>query len=165
MVNIYFNAEEELQKLPEDQRGEFPPLPDSWYTAQIIESEQKATKAGTGHYLQLAFEILDDTYRGRRAWARLNIDNPSEEAVRIAKADLAKICQALKINALNDTQQLHGKPLQIRVIYKEGDSTYGPSNEIRGYKAVVATDSSTPVEEEKTEAPSWSKPKTPQGVL
>jgi|TARA_R100001244_G_scaffold46929_1_gene41843 hypothetical protein len=161
MVNINFNAEEELQKLPEDQRGEFPPLPDSWYTAQIIESEQKATKAGTGHYLQLTFEILDDTYRGRRAWARLNIDNPSEEAVRIAKADLAKICQALKINALNDTQQLHNSPLQIRVIYKEGDKTFGPSNEIRGYKAIVVSASSTSAEEEKTEAPSWTQPKDP----
>jgi hypothetical protein len=161
MVNIDFNAEEELQKLPEDQRGEFPPLPDAWYTAQIIESEQKATKAGTGHYLQLTFEILDDNYAGRRAWARLNIDNPSAEAVRIAKSDLARICQALKINALSDTQQLHNSPLQIRVIYKEGDDGYGPSNEIRGYKAVVTGATEVSTEEEKTEAPSWAQPKSP----
>ena len=36
----------------------------------------KATKAGTGQYLQLGFQILDGPHKGRKLWARLNLDNP-----------------------------------------------------------------------------------------
>ena len=41
------------------------PIPAGKYQAVIIESEMKPTKAGTGQYLELKFQILEGEYKGR----------------------------------------------------------------------------------------------------
>ena len=56
------------------------PIPAGKYQAVITESEMKPTKAGNGHYLQLAFQIIEGEYRNRFVWARLNLDNPNATA-------------------------------------------------------------------------------------
>ena len=43
----------------------FDPIPAGKYLAVITESEMKPTKAGTGHYLQLTFQILEGEYKNR----------------------------------------------------------------------------------------------------
>ena len=53
-------------------RTEYDLIPDGWYLAQIDDSETKPTKAGTGHYLELTFVILDGPAKDRRCWDRLN---------------------------------------------------------------------------------------------
>ena len=53
----------------------FDPIPAGKYLAIITESEMKPTKAGTGQYLQLTFQVLEGQYKGRLVWARLNLDN------------------------------------------------------------------------------------------
>ena len=37
--------------------GEFLPLPEGDYVAEIIDSEKKPTSKGTGHYLAFTFEV------------------------------------------------------------------------------------------------------------
>jgi len=71
------------------------PVPAGKYLAVITESEMKPNKAGTGHYLQLTFAIIEDEHKGRFLWARLNLDNPNAVAVAIAKAELSAICRAV----------------------------------------------------------------------
>lgn len=71
----------------------FDPIPAGDYVAVIIESQMKATKASTGSYLQLEFEIIEGEYKGRHPWARLNLNNPNETAVKIARGELSAICK------------------------------------------------------------------------
>lgn len=112
---------------------DFEPVPAGKYLAVIIESEMKQNKAGTGHYLQLTFEVLDGPCKGRRLWARLNLDNPNAQAVQIARAELSAICRAVGVLAPNDSVDLHNLPLVISVKCRKREDTGEITNEIKSY--------------------------------
>lgn len=111
----------------------FEPLPAGKYGAVITASELKPTRAGTGSYLQLTFEIFEGPYRGRTLWARLNLDNPNPTAVRIAQGELSSICRAVGVLAPRDSIELHNLPLTIIVRCKRRSDTGENMNEISGY--------------------------------
>jgi hypothetical protein len=124
----------------EPDMGRPAPLPTGWYTVMITESEMKATKAGTGQYLELTMKVMDGEHNGRLIWDRLNIDNPNPVAVEIANKTLAAICHATNVFELNDSAQLHGIPLQARVVVREASGGYDASNDINGDKAAEGGD-------------------------
>ncbi len=112
---------------------DFEPIPAGKYLAVITDSEMKPTKAGTGHYLQLAFQIIEGPYKNRFLWARLNLDNPNATAVQIARAELSAICRAVGVMAPRDSIELHDLPLLIHVRCKKRNDTGDITNEIKGY--------------------------------
>jgi hypothetical protein len=112
---------------------EFEPLPTGKYTAILVESAYKPTKAGTGHYLELKFQIVTGQYQGRHVWARLNLDNPNELAVKIAKAELSALCRAVGVMTPKDSIELHNLPLELSVKVVKQKETGDLSNEIKGY--------------------------------
>jgi hypothetical protein len=145
MATLNFNANEV------DPAVGFDPVPAGRYVAVITESELKPTKAGTGSYLQLTFQIIEGEFKGRLLWARLNLDNPSEMAVKIARAELSAICRAVNVMAPKDSLELHNLPLTISVGCKKRDDTGEITNEIKGYEgkqqpalATAAANGSTP---------------------
>src|SRR5262245_48810373 len=109
------------------------PIPAGKYLAVITESEMKPNKAGTGSYLELSFEIIEGPYEKRLLWARLNLDNPSSDAVRIARAELSAICRAVSVMAPNDSTELHNLPLVVHVKCRKRDDNGDMANEIKGY--------------------------------
>ena len=111
----------------------FDPLPAGKYLAAITDSEMKPTKAGTGSFLQLTFEVLDGPHKGRLLWSRLNLDNPNATAVQIARAELSAICRAVGVMAPKDSAELHNLPLRITVRCKKRTDTEEITNEISGY--------------------------------
>ena len=123
----------------------FDPVPAGKYIAAITESEMKPTKAGTGQYLQFTFQILDGEFKGRLLWARLNLDNPSEMAVKIARSELSSLCRAVGVMAPKDSLELHNLPLTITVGCKKRDDTGEMTNEIKGYDSKQHTASSSSV--------------------
>lgn len=112
----------------------FDPLPAGWYNAKITDSELKPTKDGTGEMLALTFEILDGQYANRKVFTNLNLKNKNPVAVNIAYADLSAICHVAGVVDLQDSQQLHERPLQIKLKVKEATEQYDAGNEIRGYR-------------------------------
>lgn len=112
---------------------DFEPIPAGKYNAVITDSEVKETKAGTGTYLQLAFQVLDGEYRGRMLWSRLNLDNPNPTAVKIAQQELSAICRAVGVLTPHDSVELHDLPLVIHVRCRRRNDTGDLTNEIRGY--------------------------------
>lgn len=119
-------------------REDFTPLPTGEYNAQIVDSDVKPTKNNNGHYAELTFEVMDGPHKGRKAWARLNLDNPNPKAVEIAQRELSAICHATGwLKPVSDTQVLHYKPLVIRVEYVQADGVKRTTdtNEIKAYKA------------------------------
>ena len=111
----------------------FDPIPAGKYVAVITDSEYKPTKAGTGSYLQLTFQIVEGEFNGRFLWARLNLQNPNLTAVKMAQADLSAICRAVGVLAPNDSAELHNLPLVIDVRCKKRQDTGEITNELRGY--------------------------------
>lgn len=124
--------------------SEFEAIPAGKYLAVITDSEMKPNKAGTGHYLQLAFEIIEGAHKGRKLWARLNLDNPNATAVQIARAELSAICRAVGVLAPNDSVELHNLPLVIQVKCVKRADTGDVGNEIKGYAKKETPPATTP---------------------
>lgn len=129
MALLQFNAAQ-----VEPQKSNFDPLPAGNYVAQVVESDIKPTKSGQA--LNLTFEVLDGAHRNRKVWARLNIKNDSAKAQEIAQAQLSALCHAIGVINLTDTQQLHAKPVRIRVKVRPADGNYAASNDVTGFEAV-----------------------------
>lgn len=129
MANLQgFNANEV------DPATDFDPIPAGKYLAVITESEVKPNKAGTGSYLQFTIQVIDGEYKGRFLWARLNLDNPNETAVKIARGELSAICRAVGVMTPKDSVELHDLPLVIKVKCKKRADTGEIQNEISGYE-------------------------------
>jgi len=115
----------------------FEAIPAGKYLAAITGSEMKPTKNGVGSYLQFTFTIIDDEYKGRTLWARMNLDNPNATAVKIAKSELSALCRAVGVMQPKDSCELHGIPLLITVKVKKRDDNDEMTNEIKGYEPKV----------------------------
>jgi hypothetical protein len=134
------------------------PLPAGWYSAMIVDSIEKPTKAGTGSYIELSYQIVDGEFANRRIWDRLNLNNPNETAVRIAQQTLAAICDAAgKSRQIAQTEDLHDVPMQIRLEIKD-DATYGAKNEIRGYRKASGSVAARAVAQAAAQPAATSKP-------
>mgnify|MGYP001262204893 CR=1 FL=1 len=116
-----------------DPSAQFDPLPAGKYIAVITESEFRPTRAANGRYLQLAFQVVDGPFRGRFVWARLNLENESEMAVKLARGELSSICRAVGIMQPRDSIELHGIPIEITVGLKRRDDTGEFTNIVKGY--------------------------------
>ena len=113
--------------------AEFEPIPAGKYLAAISSSEMKNTKNGNGSYLELEFTVLEDQYKGRKLWARLNLKNPNATTVKIARSELSALCHATGILTPKDSCELHNIPLTISVKLKKRDDTGELTNEIKSY--------------------------------
>lgn len=118
-----------------DPSGSFDALPAGWYKAAITASEMKQTNAGNGQYLKLQFQILDGEYANRVVFANLTLNHPNTTTVEIAQRNLSAICHAVGVMTVNDSQQLHDKPLLIK-LNKTTSDQYGEQNDVKEYKAM-----------------------------
>lgn len=119
-----------------DPRQVFELLPVGWYTAMITASEMKATKACDGEYLNLTIQIVEGEYEGRLIWDLLNLNNPNEKAVDIARRTLSAICHATGEMRVRDSSELHDKPMRIKIGLKPAKDGYEASNKVAGYEAM-----------------------------
>jgi len=134
----------------------FEPIPAGRYLAVITQSELKETKAGDGQYLELTFQVIDGPYKGRNLWARLNLDNPNETAVKIARAELSAVCRAVGVMTPKDSHELHDLPLQVSVKLKKRSDTGELANEIAAYEKKDAA--SGQPQQATSDVPPWKRP-------
>lgn len=132
MAALNFNAEN-----VEPQQS-FDALPPGRYEAIISASEMKDTKAGTGQYLQLTFDVVGGQYEGRKLWSRLNLVNPNATAVQIAERELSAICHCVGILVPQDSEELHDALLVIDVIQELNPMSGQQTNRIKGYSQAVS---------------------------
>lgn len=120
----------------EKRESNFDLLPAGWYTAQVTESDIVALKSGNGRAVKLTFEILQEGYRGRKVWSQLNVQHTNPQAEQIAQQQLRELCDSVGIVRMQDTVELHNKPVQIKVKVRKSDNPqYEDSNDITGFKA------------------------------
>ena len=132
MAALNFNAAEV------QPQQSFDALPPGRYEAIISASEMKDTKAETGQYLQLTFDVVGGQYEGRKLWSRLNLVNPNATAVQIAERELSAICHCVGILVPADSEELHDALLVIDVIQELNPMSGQQTNRIKGYSQVSA---------------------------
>jgi len=130
VAQINFNAAE----VPPQES--ITPIPAGVYLAQAVESDVVPTKSG-GQMAKFTFQVLQGPYANRKVFANINIRNANQDAERIGQSQLSALCHAVGlVGQLNDTAQLHLRPVMIRVkIRKDDTGQYGDRNEVTGYEA------------------------------
>ncbi len=134
----------------------FEAIPAGKYLAMITASEMKPNKASTGRFLELVFTIVEGEFKNRQVWARLNLENPSSVAMKIAQAELSALCRAIGVMTPNDSVDLHNLPLVISVKCKKRKDTDEITNEINGYEKREAI-TGRPQQAQNNTAP-WRRP-------
>lgn len=137
MTQLNFDAR---QVAPDTGTGD--PLPAGWYNVMIDQSEQKPTSDGQGAYLEARYNVLDGAHAGRKLFSRFNIRNNSAKAQEIAWAQLSAVCHATGVLLVQDSQQLHGIPLKIKVSLRGARTdeatgkSYEASNDVKAWKNI-----------------------------
>ena len=121
---------------------DFGAIPSGEYTAIIVDSDMKPTKQNDGHYLELAYQVSEGEFKGRKVWTRLNLDSPNATAVEIANREFASIREATGVKNPTDSTQLHNRPHIIRVEFipagtvQRNYTTKKDGNEIKAWKKI-----------------------------
>ena len=149
------------------------PVPSAWYVCAMSASEMKPTSKNDGSsYLECEYDIMaPPEYKGRKLYDRMNLVNGNPTAVEIAYRTLSSICHATGVIQVADSQQLHNRPLMIKVSLRPAGpgadgKHYEASNEVRGYKAVEnSTAKIAPVQPVASvippTQPAWAPPAPP----
>lgn len=132
-------------------------IPAGWYNCIMDQSEMKPTKDGAGAYLECRFDVMDGAFKGRKLYARLNLRNASPQAQEIAYKQLSAIAHAVQVLQVQDSSQLHGRPLKIKVSVKAADGQYEAANEIKAYKDINFVTGAPPA----AQAPAFAPPVAP----
>ena len=153
-LEIGFTADE----LPES-RGDYEPLPEGWYSAEIGDAEIRVTKDGTGQYIRCRYNITGPTKAGRVVFGNLNIMNKSQKAEEIGRQQLGELMRSVGIGRIEDTDQLIGCPLQIKLSIRPAENGYAAQNEVRGFRAPegAAPAKAAPAASSAKAAPPWAK--------
>lgn len=114
-------------------------IPAGEYEAMLIKSAKTATKAGDGHYLKLEFQIVSGEFQNTHLFENLNVwlaetDEKKKKAVQIAKGNLSELCRAVGVLNPQRSEELHNKPLRIKVKVDEGNAQFGKQNRVTGFK-------------------------------
>ena len=112
----------------------YDPVPEGWYNARIVSAEIKATKSGTGQYINIRYDIIGPSHQGRQVFGTLNIKNDSAKAEEIGRQQLGSLMRAIGLARVTDTDQLINGELQIKLSIKR-DEQYGDKNEIKAFKS------------------------------
>ena len=128
----------------EPQRKERELIPPGRYPARIVASEMRTTTKGDGEYLQLTWSILGGDFDDKYVWQRLNIVNKSDRAQSIAKRQLKNLMNALNVEELDDSEQLHDQPLDIDVVIEKGTNGYSDKNDVKGFYSNIPSPAPAP---------------------
>jgi len=89
--------------------------PAGTYTAQIVASDMRPTKDGTGQYLQLEMLVFDGALAGKRVTERLNLLHRNERASEIANRTLSALCRAIGKRIVAESTELHDQPFTLEI--------------------------------------------------
>ena len=119
-------------KIEDVGEGGFRVIPPGTYNVVIVNSALRDTRAGDGKVLELTYQIIEGREVGGTVTDRINLVNPSETAQKIGLSQLKKICDAIGHRGqLKDSNQLHGKPLAVKVAVEEFESNKEPGKMLK----------------------------------
>ena len=142
------------------ERQSFEVIPEGDYVAIIQDSTVKDCRnAAAGKYLEITMEILDGEFKGRKIWHKLSLWFTDLTAGHTsmresAEKELGNICRAVGIITPNDSGELHGKPISIKLICKKGKDDV-IRNEVSLFGPVHVAAPPTQTTSAPTSTPAW----------
>ena len=131
LLNLNF-TQQEVASAQSDNYGA--PIPAGNYVAEVNRSEVKQTKDGRGSYLSLSFKIIEGEFAGRLIFQNITLTNANATAQAIGREQMAQLAGACGILSLQDSEQLHGIAMTIRVaIETDKSGQYEPRNTIKKF--------------------------------
>jgi hypothetical protein len=140
--------------------NDFQPIPAGWYNVTVTDAELKDTKAGTGNYIKVRFDVTGPSHEGRVVWTNLNIKNPTPKAEEIGRQQLDSLMRSIGIATVEDTDQLIGGSCTIKVSIRRSEE-WGDSNEVKAYKAIDGSSPPMPKSAPASEASDDGAKKAP----
>jgi hypothetical protein len=118
--------------------GNFEPLPLGEYVCVISASEMKEVNKPPvngvkGQYLQFTYDVIEGEYKGRKVFDRLNLVNGNEQAQEIAQRSLSAICRCVGVLHPRNSEELHDKPMVIKVGIRPASGEYQATNVVKSY--------------------------------
>lgn len=123
----------------EAQTGVFEPLPAGNYIVQITDSEVRESKAGNP-MVKWEFTVVDGDFSGRKVWDNMTLNN--EVSLKRLKS-LAVAGGHPNPDYINDTEEMHGLFVKIRVKVEQQDG-YGPQNNVSSFGPAEVTQGHAP---------------------
>lgn len=102
----------------ESSTMDYQPLPTGIYKLVIDEAELKDTKAGTGQYINVRYEVVSGDWKGRKLWNMFNVKNPNPQAVEIGMQQLRSMIELSnkpKMLQFSDVSKLCGLQVWAQV--------------------------------------------------
>lgn len=115
----------------------FTTLPAGPYQVVMSGATTVATKAKDGHFIKVVYTVIEGEFNGRKIFDNMNCWNKSEEACKIAWAQMSAICHAVGHIQVGNMDELFNLPLTVTVS-RVDDPVYGPSNEVKGFDKAMA---------------------------
>jgi hypothetical protein len=116
-----------------DDGGDFDLLPAGKYVAQVVKSEVRDTKSGTGKYISLQLKIIEGDHTGRVVFDMINVVNQNEVAQNIGQRQLKQLVEACELTEIEDTTELHAIPIQITVGIEPEKNGWPAKNKVKKY--------------------------------
>ena len=146
-----------VDDLPKSDRS-YDLIPDGWYTVKVTKADLGDTKSGTGKKIDMRYDITGPTHEGRVVFGSINIRNQSQRAEEIGRQQLGEVMLALGIAKLEDTDQLIGGSLSIKLGRSKPQEGYEVRNEVKGYKAIAGSVPPVSSAPAASDAPAGAKP-------
>lgn len=126
----------------------FDPIPPGWYAMRINKADVVVgQKAGTGEMLKVEFEVIEHAHpdqAGRRVFANFCHQHDNKQTRDIARAQIAAIGQSIGKPSMNDTEEMLGGELRVKVGVQPAKDGYDARNEVKGFKALSDVDVAAP---------------------
>lgn len=138
MPSFTFNAAQADEMAPADNSRAVAPA--GRYSAMVVDSTIKTTKAGDGQYIELVWEIIGGPHNNLRWYQMYQVQNKSPKAVSMAQADLSAICKAMGREGFDMTEDLHNHEMVVDLDVEESPG-YADKNRVvfLGYHSATAS--------------------------
>lgn len=146
-----------VDDLPQSDRN-YDLIPDGWYSVKVTKADLAQTKSGNGTKIDMRYDITGPTHEGRVVFGSINIRNQSQRAEEIGRQQLGDLMRALGIAKLEDTDQLIGGNVSIKIGRSKPQEGYEARNEVKGYKSLSGSTPPVSAAPAATSAPAGSKP-------
>lgn len=146
-----------VDDLPQSDRN-YDLIPDGWYSVKVTKADLAQTKSGNGTKIDMRYDITGPTHEGRVVFGSINIRNQSQRAEEIGRQQLGDLMRALGIAKLEDTDQLIGGNVSIKIGRSKPQEGYEVRNEVKGYKSLSGSTPPVSAAPAAATAPAGGKP-------
>lgn len=121
-------------------------IPKGDYDVIFDSCEIKPTSSGNGGFIECRYKVMAGEHKDALLFDRLNLWNPNEQAVNIARAQLSALCHVTGVFVLSDgantmNQQMKNKPFKVHVDVSLNDKKEAVGNAV---KRIMNADGSLP---------------------